>query len=188
MKSRAFRRLVALSEIHRRSRTTQRSLANRVEVSLGLANALLRELESERLVSVRPEADPDGARYTLTARGRRELAKLGASLLSESGELLEPLREELAREAGRLRKRGIRKVVLFAPGVVGDVAAGVLRDAGIRVTSVVADETAKPRTTSADAVVTLSAEDARAARSLFGRRTKIVRLTPGRSSRESRRG
>ena len=188
MESRAYRRLVALSEIHSRPQTTQRSLAERVEASLGLANALLREFGSEDLVSIRPESNLDGARYVLTARGRRELVRLGAALLSESGDLIEPLREGLAQEAGRLRRRGIRKVILFASGLSADLGAAVLRDAGVRVLSVMGDDAAKPKTASRDAVVTLSAEDARAARSLLGRRTRIVQLTPRHSSRESSRG
>jgi len=188
MKSRDYRGFVALSEIRCRPRTTQRSLAKRIEASLGLANALLRDLESGRLISVRPDAGADAARYALTARGRRELTRLGAALLSESGELLGPLREDLVREAEGFRKRGIRKAVLYASGVNADIAASVLREVGIRVLSVMADETAKPRSSSADAAVTLSTEDSRRARSLFGRGTKVVRLTPRHSAGGSRRG
>ena len=188
MKSRDYRKLVALSEIRCRPRTTQRSLAKRIETSLGLANTLLQELEAARLISVRPDAGPDAARYALTARGRRELTHLGASLLSEAGNLLGPVREALSREAGGLRRRGIRKVTLFAGGANADVAAAVLREAGIRVLSVMADNRAKPKTSSADAVVTLSSADAQVARSLFGRGMRIVRLATRGSGGGPRRG
>ena len=97
------RRLKALIEVRADAAMTQRSLALRVGISLGLANALMRRLEAERLVKV--DRDADSARYRLTAAGRAALLKHAAQFASASlrtlGGLTQFERAQLRRKLGR---------------------------------------------------------------------------------------
>jgi DNA-binding MarR family transcriptional regulator len=80
--SETHRRLKALTGIRADTAMTQRRLAREVGISLGLANALLRRLEAERLVKVDRRAG--SARYRLTTAGRTALVRLAAHFAAAS--------------------------------------------------------------------------------------------------------
>jgi DNA-binding transcriptional regulator LsrR (DeoR family) len=91
------RRLAALAEIASDSAVTQRSLASRLDVSLGLANALLRGLESEGLVKVSaPRAKEASHRapytahsgYAITRAGRGAMQRMSRAFAAEAAALL----------------------------------------------------------------------------------------------------
>ena len=96
------RRLKALLEIRNDAEMSQRKLAQRVGISLGLANALARRLEAERLIRV--ERSAGSARYRLTATGRTALMKLAAQFATASlrtlGGLTQMERAQLRRKLG----------------------------------------------------------------------------------------
>jgi len=93
--------LAALAEIASDGRMTQRSLASALEVSLGLANALLRELESEGLVRVNAEAGSGAPRYAITRGGRSAMRRLARAFAAEATALL---KKSLGRKAPRARR------------------------------------------------------------------------------------
>ena len=81
------RRLAALAEIASDGTITQRSLASKLEVSLGLANALLRGLESEGLIkSGSPRAPHSG--YAMTRAGRGAMQRMSRAFAGEAAALL----------------------------------------------------------------------------------------------------
>lgn len=94
--SESHRRLAALAEIASDDRMTQRSLASVLEISLGLANALLRGLESDRLVRVNAEAGSEVPRYAITRAGRSVMRRLARSFAAEAVALL---KKSLGRRA-----------------------------------------------------------------------------------------
>jgi DNA-binding MarR family transcriptional regulator len=100
--SESHRRLAALAEIASDDRMTQRSLASALEVSLGLANALLQELESGRLVRVNAEAGSGAPRYAITRAGRSAMRRLARAFAAEAAALLK-------KSLGR-RTKGKRRV------------------------------------------------------------------------------
>lgn len=84
-----YYRLAILNEVASGKLLSQRFLAERLEVSLGQTNKLLRGLESEGLIRVNEESEP---RYALTAAGRkagvraaREFASVSCALLRRFG-------------------------------------------------------------------------------------------------------
>jgi len=110
--TRSYRRLTALQAVASGERVTQRWLAARLAISLGLANALLHELTDEGLMAM-PQAG--GARllkYKLTARGRRALKRMAGAVAGEAGNVLAGLREELTAQARKLKAAGCRRVAL----------------------------------------------------------------------------
>jgi len=96
----AHRRLTALILVRNDPELTQRRLARAVGISLGLANALLRRLEAERLIKV--ERLPAGARYRLTPAGRAALLRQAAALAKGA---LRALGGLTSVERGQLRRR-----------------------------------------------------------------------------------
>lgn len=96
------RRLKALLEVRNDPALTQRALARQVGISLGLANALTRRLEAERLIDVTRKTS--SARYRLTGAGRTALVKLAAQFASASLRTLSGLtqteRAQLRRKLG----------------------------------------------------------------------------------------
>ena len=82
------RRLSLLTEVAGGGKITQRSLAASLGIALGLANALLKECESEGLIRFRPRGE-DGARYALTEIGRARMAHLAREFAGAAGELIE---------------------------------------------------------------------------------------------------
>ena len=92
MFTRDYRRLVALRTVGAGGRVRQRLLAERLGISLGLANALFHELESEGLIAMSEAGHARLLRYELTARGRRALKGTSHAMAAEAGELLEGVR------------------------------------------------------------------------------------------------
>ncbi len=82
------RRLAALAEIASDGTITQRSLASRLEVSLGLANALLRGLESEGLIKSGGPRARKAARYAITRAGRGAMQRMSRAFAAEAAALL----------------------------------------------------------------------------------------------------
>jgi len=140
MFTRDYRRLVALRTVGEGGRVRQRSLARRLGISLGLANAVLHELESEGLLAMSEVGHARLLRYELTARGRRALKGAWHTMAAEAGELLEGVRAELAERARGLKADGCGRVLLCGEGALADVAACALMSAGLKLAGVVSRE------------------------------------------------
>jgi len=82
------RRLAALAEIASDGTITQRSLASRLEVSLGLANALLRGLESDGLIKAGGPRAKEASRYAITRAGRGAMQRMSRAFAAEAAALL----------------------------------------------------------------------------------------------------
>ena len=102
----SHRRLAALAEIAWDDRVTQRSLASKLEVSLGLANGFLRGLERDGLVRVNAEAGSAARRYAITRAGRSAMRQLARAFAAEAAALL---KKSLGRKAPVARRRAARR-------------------------------------------------------------------------------
>jgi DNA-binding MarR family transcriptional regulator len=80
--------LAALAEIASDGTITQRLLASRLEVSLGLANALLRELESDGLIKSGAPRAKGSSRYAITRAGRGAMQRMSRLFAAEAAALL----------------------------------------------------------------------------------------------------
>jgi DNA-binding MarR family transcriptional regulator len=99
------RRLAALAEIASDGTITQRSLASKLEVSLGLANALLRGLESDGLVKSGSPRAKEGRRYAITRAGRGATRRMSRAFAAEAAALLRRAGASAARVPRRLSDR-----------------------------------------------------------------------------------
>ena len=186
------RRLAALTEIASGGKVTQRSLATRLGVSLGLANGLLRELERGGLVTVNRAAASQRPRYRLTNAGRSALVRLGAEYATGSTAPLARLRDEMQRRAARAADKGARKALLCGSGWLADMAASAVLNAGMKLAGVVSPDAdagpvaglkVRPMADAGrircDVAVALNPRDANALRAHLGRRIPVTLLLTG---------
>jgi len=133
-----LRRLAALAACASGERITQRELAARLGISLGLANGLLRRMEQEGLISISEAGGARSLRYSITARGQREMGRLNRLMAEQAGRFLEGPRMLLEERARVLRRMGRRRALLCGKGPLADVAASALLNAGMRLSGIVA--------------------------------------------------
>ena len=130
------RRLAALQAIAEDDQITQRRLAGRLGVSLGLAHAILHELESKGWVSCRSRSR--AKRHAVTAAGRGATARLALRVGIGAGALCGTLRKEMACKLGSLRKSS--RVLLCGNGALADMAASAILNARLKLVAVVSEE------------------------------------------------
>jgi DNA-binding MarR family transcriptional regulator len=107
------RRLAALAEIASDGAITQRLLASRLEVSLGLANALLRGLESDGLIKSAAPRTKGSSRYAVTRAGRSAMQRMSRAFAAEAAALL---RKSLGSKAKVARLLSARRPFGVAQG------------------------------------------------------------------------
>ena len=100
------RRLAALAEIASDGTITQRSLASKLEVSLGLANALLRGLESDGLIKPGASRANADSRYAITRAGRGAMQRMSREFAAEAAALLRKSLGSKAKAARLFSARG----------------------------------------------------------------------------------
>ena len=193
----SYRRLAALTELHSGEKVTQRSLAARLGISLGLANGLLRDLEARGFIAVNRFAGSTAARYVLTRKGRAELMRLAVACADDADAMLAPIRAEMHRRIGRMKAAGRRRALLFGDGQLIDMAASALLAAGIGVAGILdAMHTGGRKSLSKsemhemryDVAVALTRRDADRLRQCLGRRVPVVQLLGNVVSKEQVRG
>lgn len=196
-----MRRLAVLSALAADERVTQRAMASRLGVSLGLVNGLFRRMASERLIALSQAAQSRQARYRVTAAGRRALHRTGSTLARAAGDMLAAPRAAFEREARRLKAEGARKILLCGSGPLADVAASALRNAGLNLGGVVARDTNAGRVagirarhlrhagqTRCHAAVVVNSRDAAVLRRHLGKGVPMIPFLPPVRRAEKRRG
>ncbi len=106
------RTLEVLQVIHEQSNVTQRSLATRLDVALGLANAYLKRCVRKGLIKVQ-QAPANRYLYYLTPQGFSEKSRLTALYLRDSFDFYRRAGESMQDALSHSRRRGYRKL-LFA--------------------------------------------------------------------------
>jgi len=195
------RRLTALMTLAAGEEVTQRSLAARLEISLGLANALLRELERDGLIAVERSASLRRSRYDLTKAGRSALAGWAIECSVESAALLAGVRAQMQRRLAGLAAKGRRRVLLCGEGPLADLAASAVLNAGMKLAGVVSQDTSDDRVAGArvrsvaeakrikcDLAVGVIPRDAGPLRKCLGRGVPVITLLPRVGERRANRG
>lgn len=186
--SESYRRLSALTCIASGECGSQRALAARLDLSLGLVNGLIQELLRQRLIRLDTSSE---SRYEVTVKGREAITKLSLACAAEADVLLAGVREEMDRFASRLHGQGRRKALLCGNGALAELAAAALRNNGIQVVGVVAEEPGELRIAGLrvrpvgdakkikqDICVAVTAGDAKLLRKPAGKGARIVQPIP----------
>jgi DNA-binding Lrp family transcriptional regulator len=135
MERSAERDLEILNAIAEGTPLTQRALAQRVGIALGLTNLYLKRLAKNGYIKIvdfpRKPAARKRLRYILTPKGLGEKTRLTYEHLAYAVTLYRRTRETLRVELGRRLRGGLKRVALYGTDEAGELAYLTLREVGI---------------------------------------------------------
>jgi len=129
------RDLRLLTAIEEGTPLTQRALAERLGVALGLANLCLKRLARKGYIKVVHFNDRPAARkrlrYLLTPKGLAEKSRLTYEHMVYSLHLYRRTRQTLRESLGRMAGDGFKRVVFYGTGEAAELAYLTLRELGL---------------------------------------------------------
>lgn len=132
MERRIERELEILTAIAEGDSTTQRALAARLGVALGLTNLYLKRLVKKGYVKVvefpRKPAARKRLRYLLTTRGIAEKSRLTYDHMVYSLNLYRRARQMLRESLSRLPRSGMKRIALYGTGEAAELAYLTLKE------------------------------------------------------------
>ena len=144
MERQVERELEILTAIQEGVPLTQRALAQRLGVALGLTNLYLKRLASKGFIKVREFPTKPYARkrlrYVLTPKGVAEKARLTYEYMGHSLRLFRRTRENLREAMAELHRGGMKRIALYGVGEAGELAYLTLREFGIEPVGIFAPE------------------------------------------------
>ncbi len=135
MQRQGERDLEILTAIEEGLPLTQRALAERLGVALGLANLYLKRLARKGCIKIvefpKKPAARKRLRYLLTPRGVAEKTRLTYEHMAYSLNLYRRARRTLRQSLGRLAEGGAKRIVLYGTGEAAEVAYLTLKELGL---------------------------------------------------------
>ena len=135
MERRHERDLEILTAIEEGAPLTQRVLAARLGVALGLANLYLKRLARKGYIKVvefpRKPAAKKRLRYLLTPRGMAEKSRLGYEHMAYSLRLYRRARQRLRESLEGVTDSGVKRVALYGRGEAAELAYLTLKELGV---------------------------------------------------------
>src|SRR5262245_10356895 len=129
------RELEILTAIDEGIPLTQRALAQRLGVALGLTNLYLKRLASKGFIKIRefPTKPYAGKRlrYVLTPKGVGEKARLTYEYMGHSLSLFRRTRDNLRASMGHLAQNGMKRIALYGAGEAAELAYLTLKEFGL---------------------------------------------------------
>lgn len=110
-----------LHAVHGEARLSQRGLAARLNIALGLTNAYLKRCVRMGLVKVR-KIPPNRYAYYLTPKGFSEKSRLTANYLFRSFDFYRTARNQCDQLLGAAADGGLRRVALVGAGELAEIA------------------------------------------------------------------
>ncbi|MGH7371550.1 MAG: winged helix-turn-helix transcriptional regulator [Candidatus Methylomirabilales bacterium] len=141
MDPQAKRELELLTEIAKGQGVTQRALAKKLGMALGLTNLYIKRLARKGYVKI-VNVKRSRLKYLLTPRGIAEKARLAYQYVEYSLGYYTQLRETFRQRLSPLSLSGGRRVLLVGSGEVAEIAALVLWEVDLSLEHVVDDEKA----------------------------------------------
>jgi len=134
----SFRTFQLMSELENGDTISQRELANRLGVAVGLVNSYLKNLVAKGFVRVR--AFPRNRySYLLTPKGLAEKSRLAFHHFSYFTSLYTTTRQDYLSLFSSLQEQGVERVAFCGVDEVAEIAYLSLRETGLRL-SLVMDE------------------------------------------------
>jgi DNA-binding MarR family transcriptional regulator len=139
MEQEAQRNLEILTELARGEPVTQRRLAERLGIALGLTNLYLKRLARRGAIKI-TTIPPHRVRYLLTPKGIAEKTRLTYEFMDYSLRLYRGTRQNLRQALLPLVRRGGRRVTICGTSEAAELAFLTLRELGLEVTAVVGQD------------------------------------------------
>ena len=129
------RELEILTAIDEGIPLTQRALAQRLGVALGLTNLYLKRLAGKGFIKIKefPTKPYAGKRlrYVLTPKGVGEKARLTYEYMGYSLSLFRRTRDNLRESMGQLAQNGMKRIALYGAGEAAELAYLTLKEFGL---------------------------------------------------------
>lgn len=130
--------LEILETIDGQSDVTQRHLADRLGVALGLANSYLKRCVRKGLIKIE-QAPANRYLYYLTPTGFAEKSRLTAEYLSSSFDFYRRAGTSCAKVFSLCRERNCRTVVLYGISELAEIASLRAREQGVTIVALIAE-------------------------------------------------
>lgn len=144
MKIRTERELEILAAIGERTPLTQRALAQRLGVALGLTNLYLKRLAQKGYIKIvdfpRKPSARKRLRYLLTPKGIAAKSRLTYEHMAYSLNLYRRARQALHESLSLLPRNGMKRIALYGTGEAAELAYLTLRELGLEPIGVFARE------------------------------------------------
>ncbi len=121
------RDLLLLTEVERDGGVTQRSLAAKLGVALGLANLYLKRLVRNGYIAI-TTIPSHRVRYVLTPEGSAEKSRLTSLRLEYALSHYRELRARLREALSRMARNGMNRVVIYGTSELAEMAYLSLRE------------------------------------------------------------
>src|SRR5687767_15469353 len=125
----AHRDLRVLEAVQQNSRLTQRGLASKLGIALGLANIYLKRMVHKGYIKC-VNVQPNRISYLITPRGITEKARLTYEFMDYSLHLYKDVRQHL-RDVLRECSAAQRKVAIYGRGEAAELAYLSLKESGL---------------------------------------------------------
>ena len=129
------RELEILTAIEEGTPLTQRALAQRLGVALGLTNLYVKRLVGKGFIKIREFSTKPSARkrlrYMLTPKGVAEKARLTYEYMGHSLQLYRRTRDNLRGAMGQLAQNGMKRIALCGTGEAAELAYLTLKEFGL---------------------------------------------------------
>ena len=143
MRRNQARDLDILTAIGEGAPLTQRALAERLGVALGLTNLYLKRLAHKGLIKIvafpRKPAARKRLQYLLTPKGFAEKSRLTYEHMSYSLQVYRRTRQTLRESLGRLPAAGLKRLALYGTGEAAELAYLTLREFDVELVGVFAE-------------------------------------------------
>jgi len=133
-----IRSLQFLEEIDNNHSPTQRDLAKKFNMSLGLVNSFIKRLAWKGYVKI-TTIPRNRVRYILTPQGFAEKSRLTYNFIQYSLHFYKEALRNLQDLLNRLQKRGVKKVVFYGANDLAEIASISLKASDIELSGVVDD-------------------------------------------------
>ncbi|MEE9274538.1 MAG: winged helix-turn-helix transcriptional regulator [bacterium] len=140
MRKEEIQELKLMEEVHRNEGfATQRELAVRLNVSLGLVNAFIKRVVRKGYFKV-TTIPGRRVRYLLTPQGLAEKSRKTVSYIRYSLSYYREIRLRLNSVASEMKAEGVESVALVGTGELAEMCYLSMREAGIEISVVVSPE------------------------------------------------
>jgi len=121
------RDLQLLNEVERDAGVTQRSLATKLGVALGLTNLYLKRLARKGHIKI-TTIPSHRIKYLLTPRGMAEKSRLTYKYMQHSLSYYREMRQRLKQVLTKLSSAGAKRIVVYGTGELAELAYLTLRE------------------------------------------------------------
>ena len=141
MDNQDLRTLKILEEIEKDKAPSQRYLAGKLNISLGLVNSFIKRLAQKGLFKVK-NIPKNRVKYILTPKGAAEKTRLTYKYIQYSFQFYKSAREKLRILFYGLTKNGNKKIVFYGAGDLAEIAYISLIEVPIELVAVIDDNKA----------------------------------------------